>query len=123
VTPCRLYLDEDASDADLVFALRSRQVDVVTTIEARLKETSDEEQLRWAAKQGRVIYTFNARHFHALHGRWMREGVSHAGIIVGTQQRYSVGDQLRRLLKLRAALTSEDMVNRIEFLSAWGCTG
>jgi hypothetical protein len=53
----------------------------------------------------------------------MREGVSHAGIIVGTQQRYSVGDQLRRLLKLRAALTSEDMVNRIEFLSAWGCTG
>ena len=24
---CRLYFDEDASDADLVFALRSRQVD------------------------------------------------------------------------------------------------
>ena len=40
--PCRLYLDEDSSDADLVFALRSRRVDVVTVLEAGLREVSDE---------------------------------------------------------------------------------
>jgi hypothetical protein len=120
VTACRLSLDEDASDTDLGFALRSRQVDVVATVEVGLKEATEAEQLRWAAGQGRVLYTFNARHFHALHGRGMREGESPAGIIVGAQQRYSVGDQLRRLLKLLATLTAEDMINRLEFLSAWG---
>jgi hypothetical protein len=38
VRPCRLYIDEDASDADLVAALRNRHVDVVTTWEAGLRE-------------------------------------------------------------------------------------
>jgi len=120
VTACRLYLDEDASDTDLVFALRSRHVDIVTTAEVGLKEATDAEQLRWAAGQGRVLYTFNARHFHALHGRGMREGESHAGIIVGAQQTYSVGEQMRRLLKLIATKSPEDMRDQVEFLSRWG---
>jgi hypothetical protein len=35
------------------------------------------------------------------------------------QQRYSVGEQMRRLLRLIKTLTAEEMRNRIEFLSAW----
>jgi hypothetical protein len=35
------------------------------------------------------------------------------------QQRYSVGEQMRRLLRLIDTLTAEEMRNRIEFLSAW----
>ena len=49
----------------------------------------------------------------------MRAGKSHAGIILAVQQRYSVGEQMRRLLRLISALTTEEMRNRIEFLSAW----
>jgi hypothetical protein len=31
----------------------------------------------------------------------------------------SVGEQMRRLLRLISSLTAEEMRNRIEFLSAW----
>ena len=43
----------------------------------------------------------------------------HAGIIVITQQRYGIGEQIRRLLRLIAAKSAEDMQNNIEFLSSW----
>jgi hypothetical protein len=35
------------------------------------------------------------------------------------KQRYSVGEQMRRLLKLIAPVSAEEMINRVEFLSAW----
>jgi hypothetical protein len=49
----------------------------------------------------------------------MQAGESHAGIILAVQQRYSVGEQMRRLLRLIDTLTAEEMRDRIEFLSAW----
>ena len=54
-----------------------------------------------------------------LYSNLMRAGQSHAGIILAAQQRYSVGEQMRRLLRLISSLTAEEMRNRIEFLSAW----
>ena len=54
-----------------------------------------------------------------LYSNLMRAGESHAGIILAVQQRYSVGEQMRRLLRLIDTLTAEEMRNRIEFLSAW----
>ena len=54
-----------------------------------------------------------------LHSAMMRAGESHAGIVLAAQQRYIVGEQMRRLLRLTSTLTAEDMRNRIEFLNAW----
>jgi hypothetical protein len=51
--------------------------------------------------------------------RLQAQGRSHAGLILAQQQRYPVGDQVRRLLRLVAAKSAEQMRNRIEFLSAW----
>jgi hypothetical protein len=34
-------------------------------------------------------------------------------------QRYSIGEQTHRLLRLINTLTAEDMENRLEFLSGW----
>jgi hypothetical protein len=119
VKPCRLYIDEDASDADLVTALRSRHVDVITTWDAGLREATDETQIQWAAEQQCVLYTFNAKHFYALHRLILSRGETHAGIIIAPQQRYSVGEQMRRLLRLLAARTPADMRNHVEFLSHW----
>jgi hypothetical protein len=42
------------------------------------------------------------------------------GIIVAPQQRYSVGEELRRLMRLIGGVTAEEMRERIEFLSGWG---
>ena len=115
----RLYLEEDSQDRDLATALRARGMDVQTASEANLIERSDEEQLTWAAAQGRALYTFNVGDFYQLHTLWLRQGRSHAGLILARQQRYSVGEQMRRLLKLIAARTAEEMKDRVEFLNAW----
>jgi hypothetical protein len=80
---------------------------------------SDEEQLAFAASQGRTILSFNVGHFNRLHGEYLRSGREHAGIILGQQQRDRFGEYLARLLALLAALSAEDMVNHREFLSGW----
>jgi Tfp pilus assembly protein PilZ len=54
-----------------------------------------------------------------LYSNLMRAGENHAGLILAVQQRYSVGEQMRRLLRLIDTLKAEEMRDRIEFLSAW----
>jgi uncharacterized protein with PIN domain len=116
----RLYLDEDSSDTDLLKGLRLRGVDVVSTAEVGMLEQSDEEQLRWAAEHQRVVYTSNRCDFYRIHSDWMRDERTHYGIILGHQQRYSIGEQTYRLVRLINRFTAEEMQNRIEFLSNWG---
>ena len=115
----RLDVDEDSSDNDLLKALRLRSVDIVGAQECGMLGRSDIEQLRWATGQQRVLYSANRSDFYQLHSEMMGRDENHAGIILGRQQRYSVGEQMRRLLRLVAAKTAEEMRNRVEFLSAW----
>jgi len=82
-------------------------------------EREDHEHLTYAAAHGRVVYSFNTGHFCRLHSAVLASGRSHAGIIVFRQQRYSIGEQMRRLLKLTAAKTAEEMRDQLEFLSDW----
>jgi hypothetical protein len=49
----------------------------------------------------------------------MATGRDHAGIILAQQQRYSTGEQIRRLLRLIGSFTDEAMRNREEFLGRW----
>ncbi len=115
-----LYIDEDAMDNDLVSALRSRGVDVSSALDADMIEVPDSEHLAFAAAQGRVLCSFNVADFYSLHAQWLQEGRSHAGMILAPQQRFSVGEQLRRLLRLRAALSASDLLDQVEFLGNWG---
>ena len=41
-------------------------------------------------------------------------------VLLARQQHYSVGEQMRRVLKVMALKSSADMGNSVEFLSAWG---
>jgi hypothetical protein len=66
-----------------------------------------------------VLYTFNIGDFMALHTIYLTEDKEHAGIILGDQQRYGIGEPMRRLLRLVQMTSAEEMRNRIEFLSAW----
>jgi hypothetical protein len=119
VSAFRLYIDEDASSNRLVLQLRARDFDVLTAFAAGLNGKTDEEQLVWASESQRVIYTFNVGDFCRLHQNFARTGREHGGIIVG-QQRYSIGEQLRRLSRLLNAKSAKDMRNSLEFLSDWG---
>jgi len=81
---------------------------------------SDEEHLRHASGEGRVLYSFNIKDYSLLHHQWIGSGKEHSGIILAFQQRYSVGEQLRRLLHLLNAKSAVQMRSRLEYLSNWG---
>jgi predicted nuclease of predicted toxin-antitoxin system len=115
----RLYFDEDSMRRSLVRALRNRSVDVITALDAGMIEREDAEHLDYATQQGRVLCTFNVGDFYQLHTDYLTQGRPHAGIIFMRQQRHSVGQQMRALLKLIATRPAEAMSNWIEFLSAW----
>ncbi len=116
-SPIRLYLDEDSMRASLLRALRSRQVDVSTVAEADLMGHPDEEQLSFATAQARTIFTFNRGDFARLHKAWITAGKPHAGIIVSDQ--LETGVVVRRLLKLLAARSAEEIRDQFEYLSSW----
>src|ERR1051325_9693859 len=99
----------------LVRALRSRNVDVVTALEAGMIEREDRAHLMFATTQRRVLYTFNVRDFYALHSQLIASGKSHAGLILVRQQQFSAGEQARRLFKLIASKSAEEMNHMLNF--------
>lgn len=115
----RLYLDEDTPSRALAHNLCQRGIDVSTVIEEGRQGLSDREQLEFATAQGRTIYSCNMGDFQQLHTEYMTQGKNHAGIILVSQQRYSIGEQVRRLLRLIKARSAEKMRNDLEFLSKW----
>ena len=118
--PFQIYIDEDAVHGGLVAALRSRDVTVTTASDAGLMTKSDDEHLAYASEHGCVLYSFNVSDFFRLHTEWINAGREHAGMILAPQQRYSVGEQLRRILRIRAGVSTRGMRNRVEFLGPWG---
>lgn len=114
-----VYFDEDAMDTDLVKALLSRCA-VVTPVEENFIGATDEQQFLNASQRGCVLYTFNVSDFHAMHTRLLATAQHHGGLILVPQQRFSVGEQLRRILRLRAVKSAEAMRDCAEFLSRWG---
>ena len=104
----------------LVRGLNARGVEVVTALDEGMIQRKDEEHLDYATAQGCVLFSFNVRDFYRLQTVYLAAGRSHAGMILARQQQYSVGEQMRRLLKLIAAKSAEEMVEKVVFLSAWG---
>jgi DNA-binding transcriptional MerR regulator len=114
----RLYFDEDSARRSLITQLRTRGADVVAAQDVGMEERTDEEQLIWAVSNSRALYSFNRGDFCRLHKAWLTEARPHAGIILSRQD-LSIGEQMRRLLRLINKRTPDEMRNRIEFLSAW----
>jgi Domain of unknown function (DUF5615) len=119
----RLYFDEDSMWHALIHALRARGIDMQTALYATMIERIDEAHLEFATAQGRVLCSFNVGDFQKLHTSYLAQHKLHTGIVLARQQQYSVGEYIRRLLKLMAHLTVEEMQNRVEFLGAWGEEG
>ena len=107
----RLYLDEDSMRRSLVRALRVRGVDLITALDVGMIERKDVEHLDYATEQGRVLCSFNVGDYYRLHTDYVAQGKPHAGIILMRQQFYSVGEQMRRILKLMASRSADEMRN------------
>jgi len=106
-------------DADLVAALRTRDFSVTTAFEEGMIERDDDEHLRFASARGLVLFSFNVRDFFRLHTQYLSHGMTHSGIILGQQQQFSIGREMRRILRLSTAKSGDDMRNTLEFSSAW----
>lgn len=105
----RFYADEHVSRA-VVNGLRQRGVDVLTVSEAGLLGKSDEDQLAFARREGRVLYTQDAD-FLRLHS----SGTDHAGIVYAPQST-PIGDAIRGLVLVAELLGVNDMKGHVEFL-------
>lgn len=112
----RFYIDEDAMARALVQGLRARGIDVTTALDEGMGGKDDKTQLEQATRLGRTIYTFNVGHFYQLHAEYLSQGKNHAGIIVVYRQRYSIGDQIRKLAGLIKTTSADEMANTLHFL-------
>jgi predicted nuclease of predicted toxin-antitoxin system len=90
--------------------LRRRGVDVLTTQEAGMLGVSDEEQLAFAANQGRVFLTGDDDFFR-LHA----QGIQHVGIVY-TNRQTPIGQIIRGLMLIYEVLDASDMQNHIEYV-------
>ncbi len=109
-----VYTDEDVH-AKLAEKIRVRGFDAVSTFEKGNDTLQDEEQLEYAASQGRAILTHNQQDFAPLHEKWQREKREHAGIILSP--RIPIGELLRRTLNLLNQVTADEIHNNLRHLS------
>jgi len=112
----RLYLDEDVHRR-VATALRLRHFDVISAHEVRHWGFGDEEQLVYAAMEGRAIFTYNTADYLHLHLAWLQRGQAHHGIIVSDQ--LPISETVRRLLNLLNRVTADEMLNDMRWLQAF----
>jgi hypothetical protein len=109
-TPISFHLDENVTSV-LAASLRRRGIDVTTTGEAGLLAASDEEQLAYALRAGRVLVSRD-HDFLVLVGR----GALHAGIVYWPPDHERLGEVVNLLILLWRIESAESIAGRVEFL-------
>ena len=90
--------------------LKRRGIKIIAARDAGNLGLSDEEQLNYAAKNNFVIVT------HDDDFLTMAIKYDHKGIVYVHQQKYGVGDLIRKLKLLWDIAEQKDMANHVEFL-------
>lgn len=109
----RLYADEHFPVA-IVYVLRRLGHDVITVRETGMSKTGegtpDELVLQYAARQQRIVLTFNERDFRRLHGQNAR----HSGILCCPEPSAAAAKKVAR--QIDRFLKRNDMNSRFEKL-------
>lgn len=106
----KFYLDEHIPKG-VVEGLRRRDVDVLTVQEADRSGDSDEKQLAFAAREGRVLVTFDDDFL-----RLDAAGIPHTGVVFSQTGRYTVGELIESLMLIANVIEPNEMKNHIEFV-------
>lgn len=114
--PIRFYLDEHMSHA-LAMALRVRRIDVLMVSECGRSSLSDEDQLRFATSQCRVLVSHDAD-FLPLVADFKFRGEVFSGVAFCPARKYAhdVGKLLQILVTLHGVYDASEMINQIEYL-------
>lgn len=110
----RLYLDEDVYPL-LANVLRDRGFDAVSAHELGRTSLPDSDHLEYATREGRVLLTFNVKHFALLATEKWNAGDRFPGVIVSTQLPFK--DILRRVLRLLSDRTQESVHDSVVWLN------
>jgi len=105
----RYYMDEHVPTA-VTRGLRRRGVNVLTSPEADMLRATDQEHLRLATDQARVIFTQDDDFL-----RLDAQRREHAGIVYAPQQT-PIGHMVRGLMLVYEVLTPDEMRNHVEYL-------
>jgi len=107
--PVKFYTDENVSSA-IVNGLRRRGIDVLSAKDAKMLGKSDEEHLRSATENNRILFTQEGD-FLKLHA----SDYEHIGI-VHTHQRTPIGKIIRGLEIIHLIMMNTDMKNHVELV-------
>jgi predicted nuclease of predicted toxin-antitoxin system len=105
----RFHLDENCHRA-IAEGLRRRGVDVTTTAEAGLLQATDDQQIAYSLREGRVPFTQD-RDFLRLHAA----GVPNAGTAYCDKDTKSIGRLIKGLILIWEVLEPHEMAGRIEY--------
>jgi len=103
------YINESVNIA-VAEGLKRRGVKVITARDSGNLGLSDEEQFEYARKENLVIITHDDDFLSLAMDR------EHKGIVFVHQQKYSIGDLIRKLKLLWDVVEQKDMKNHVEFL-------
>jgi len=106
----RFHLDESVSSA-IAAGLRRRGIDVTTASDAGLREASDEAHAEFALRERRVLVAHDSD-FLAI----AAAGTRHAGIAYCHPQARTIGEIIRFLETMNAALEPDEMFDKVQFL-------
>ena len=110
----RIYTDESVNIA-IAEGLKRRGVDSFSAKDMGNLGLTDDEQLIFARDKGAVLFTHDTD-FLRLAIKWIEEKKRHYGVVYSHQKDYGIGDSIRRLKLLTTILSSEDMIDHVEFL-------
>jgi hypothetical protein len=106
----RFYLDENVPVA-IADQLRRRNIEAFTVRDLGELGDADENHLSRATSMGCVLCTHDAD-FVVI----AKDGVEHAGIVFGQQEKHTIGHWVLILSRLHATYQAEDFCNRFQFL-------
>jgi predicted nuclease of predicted toxin-antitoxin system len=106
----RFHLDENVNPA-IALGLRQRGVDVTTSQGVGLLGVPDLEQLAYARREGRVIFTEDAD-FLIIAARTSE----HHGIAYARKGTRSIGQIVQWLELMQGVMTAEEMRGHVEYL-------
>lgn len=115
----RLLLDAHVSSRRVGRALRDGGHDVLALDEdIALSAVADEEVLRLAAAEDRVVVTYNISDFIRIARRWAEADRHHAGLILVTSSHSDYGTVLRGVAALMTDHAEQaDWSDRVVFLA------
>lgn len=108
-----LYFDEDVS-VRIVDNLRTRGFDVLSSRDAEMSERSDDEQMLYAVSLRRAIVTHNRVDFEAQHGKFVKNGLKHYGVIVAKRRKDA--EVVTKILALLDTVSADEIENQLRYV-------